>query len=355
MKAPLILPATLLLLSAACSGDSKDNKVGTQVVAPTAGASPVVSPTVIATVVPVARSKLVPENVLELKVQAYGTLANPEGLTWSSDSNQLLVHNRQSIAAVDNKEAGQLKQLASVTAPEQITDVASSGAFVTKLDDKHFNIRRISDGSVIKSVATEASFSNVSLSADGTMAAVQHQDKIAADIYQLPTGTLVRQLSGFETAAPVYGVRFTPDTKYLVWLARAQVQFQDIATGAFGPQLRHEDFVSGVALRPAGNAIATGSGKTVSIWEPGSGASQQTLEQDGIVSGVAFSPDSSLLAVSSDAGLTLWDARDATAYKKLDTRPGALRQVTFAPDSTSIGSTDANGQASIWTRQGPTK
>jgi WD40 repeat protein len=354
MKAPLVIPALLILaLSAACKEESKTASSGTSTPSPPS-ARATNSPPSQFTVTPTVRSKLAPENVLELKVEAQGTLANIEGLSWSTDSNQLLAFTRQTIAAVDNKEGGQLKQITSVTAPEEIMDVAGS-SFVTRLSPNQFNLRRIDNGSIIKTVQTETQFSNVALSRDGAMAAVQRLDKIAADLYQASSGNFVKQLSGFETAAPAYSVSFTPDSKYLIWRARAQVQFQDIATGAFGPQLRHEDFVSGVAFRPTGDAIATGSGKAVSIWEPGGGANQQTLEHDGIVSSVAYAPDGSLLAVASDAGITLWDARDATAYKRLDTKPGATWLVNFAPDGTSIGATNENGQASIWTRQGPTK
>ena len=113
------------------------------------------------------------------------------------------------------------------------------------------------------------------------------------------------------------------------------MQLQDIISGTFGPQMRHEDFVSGIAQRPGAATLATGSGTSVFIWDTASGASQQTLQQDGIVSGVSYSPDGSLMAVSSNSGVTFWDAR-TPAYTKLVTLKGNFRQLSFSPDGTAL-------------------
>ncbi len=307
--------------------------------------------------VPVARPKVTPDNAGALQIQTSGMLASIDGLSWNDDSSQLLAYNKQAVSSLADQPGAQHKTVASATAPETILGVATSGggSYVTKVDDTDFSVRHLSNGDLVKTVKTDAQFSNVVLNRDGSMAAVQRQDKIAVDLYQLPAGTLIKQLSGFETAAPVYSVRFTPDSKSLIWLARAQVQLQDIATGSFSPKIEHEDFVSGIAQRPGGNTLATGSGTSVFVWDTTTAASQQTLQQDGIVTGVTYSPDGSLMAVSSNSGLTFWDARTPT-YQKLSTLKGNYRQLSFSPDGTAVATADDTGQAEIWAAPtGPAK
>jgi len=348
MKRPLfILAIAILAFSVACSASKSKNAPE-----PTSTLSDAAKPTAVPgspTPVTVTRTKVTPENAGSLNIQTQGSLNSIEGLRWSEDSTQLLAYNQKAVSSLEDKPGAQLKTVASATGNEGIMSIATpgGGSYVTRVDNNDFSVRKLSTGDVIKTVKTDAQFSNVVLNRDGSMAAVQRQDKIAVDLYQLPAGTLIKQLSGFETAAPVYSVRFTPDSKSLIWLARAQVQLQDIITGSFSPKIEHEDFVSGLTLKPSSPTLVTGAGSSIFVWDTTTGQSQQTLPQDGIVSGVSFSPDGNLLAVSSNSGVTFWDARQP-AYVKLTTLKGNFRQVSFSPDGTALATSDETGQAEIW-------
>jgi WD40 repeat protein len=191
----------------------------------------------------------------------------------------------------------------------------------------------------------------VHVSPDGSRLAFESGVGFRVSLWDRRTRQDVRQLTGFETAAPLYGVRFSPDWSSMYWAARASMQFSEVETeragcvrslllgefsphgdrivavedgwiyatvgqasagrpqrdpgGARPPRRRHHPGGSLLARR---QLIATGLGQTIKIWNASSGTEITTLPQaGGSVHDLAFSPDQRLLMSRSEGDLIeLW-------------------------------------------------
>lgn len=73
-------------------------------------------------------------------------------------------------------------------------------------------------------------------------------DEIAVELYDISSGTLIKKLTGFQTAAPVYGATFSPDGKSVLWHARASFRLQNVADESWGSPIEFQDFIDVYSL-----------------------------------------------------------------------------------------------------------
>ncbi|KAK3367860.1 WD40-repeat-containing domain protein [Podospora didyma] len=85
---------------------------------------------------------------------------------------------------------------------------------------------------------------------------------------------------------------------------------------------------------PDGQRLASGSYKTIKIWDPTLGQCLQTLEgHDNSVQSVAFSPDGQRLASGSkDKTIKIWDPTSGQCLQTLEGHNGWVQSVAFSPD-----------------------
>jgi WD40 repeat protein len=257
---------------------------------------------------------------------------------------------------------------------------------------------------------SRADVQQVHVSPDGFRLAFESGVGFRVSIWDRRTRQDVRQLTGFETAAPLYGIRFSPDWSSMYWAARASMQFSEVGTGALGAFVpfswgefsphgdrivvvedgwiyatvgqahlldarsgatlavldHHTDsIIRAAAYSPDGRLIATGLGQTIKIWNASSGAELATLPPaGGSVHDLAFSPDQHLLLSMSEGDLVeLWvvPGRAEPAADVIGTTTaGSLAPLdslqleetatdaVFSPDGSDIAVSTASGAIWFW-------
>jgi hypothetical protein len=131
-------------------------------------------------------------------------------------------------------------------------------------------------------------------------------------IFNSETGEVERTLQWSESASPaLYGVFFSPDWRYLAWVARNSVQIMSLESGDLGPQLIHEDFVNAVSWSPDSSLLAVGAAGTVDgafvpeivIWDIQTGQPVETRGEQASIVSLSFSPDGGQLGILNSSGV----------------------------------------------------
>ncbi len=158
--------------------------------------------------------------------------------------------------------------------------------------------------------------SDLTFSPQGDQLAAANLAEFTVYFFDPHTGKEIRSLAWSEHASPaLYAVQFSPDWKYLAWVARGSVLIMDVASGQTLAALEHEDFISAVAWSGDSSLLAVGSAGTdggqmspmVYLWAVDSGRLVNRLPTTGSVLSLSFSPDGRELGVLSDGGaLQVW-------------------------------------------------
>jgi WD40 repeat protein len=186
--------------------------------------------------------------------------------------------------------------------------------------------------------------------------AVFSPDQWTATLFDVTSAEAIGTVAGFETAAPVYSV-YPAGRSRVVWIARATVQFQDVATGLFSPRLGYMEFVNTLAFSPDGEMLALSAGfkfDLIPVPSVGETAQPVTLLDQSLeaIYSTAFSPDGRLLAAGQGSHLRVWDVETHAAQADLPAGEEKLRLVSFSPDGTAIVALDNANVLHVW-RVGP--
>jgi len=282
---------------------------------------------------------------------------NPFEIKWSADSAVLGVQKQDGLSLLN---AADLSVASSVVIDEPVflLDYSAEGrSMVTTVDQITLEIRDIATGEVRQTISRESPILDAVFSPDGKTLALASSLEIGVDLWDIEQGSLRQTLKGFETAAPVYSVKFSTDGQYLIWWARASVQVMPIATGQLGPMLSHEDFVGGLALSPDGQTLAAATAGTldgefmpyIRLWNAGSGQAIGDLKTgQQIPYSISFSADGNLLAASTDAYILIWNVPDQQQVAALTNPDGLVNAVAFSPDGRTLASSSEGGQLALW-------
>jgi WD40 repeat protein len=128
-------------------------------------------------------------------------------------------------------------------AAANLLDVSSDGHTAAVLvGTDQIELLDVVTGQPLRSIKPSRQPLSALFAPDGKTLAVTLED-IAVDLWDVPSGNLLRTLSGFESAAPVYGVQWSRDGRTLIWISRATVQLMDVTTGQLGTRFSYEEFV----------------------------------------------------------------------------------------------------------------
>lgn len=314
--------------------------------APTPAPTPTPTPEVIA-----------PENATRIKETGHIEVPSVLKLVWSLQGDSIAAVSTRSVSLY-NPQSLQLIRSFSAGA-DQVLDFSADGRTVAvgKANHEVVDLINVFTGSVVRTLQPGVQFVQGIFSPDGQNLALTLASQIAVELWDTATGREVRRLTGFQTAAPVYGVAFAPDGLTLIWKARATVQLMNVATGQLGPEFRHEDFVASLAVTPDGKTLATAVAAqaggqlvgTIKLWDAQSGNEITTLTQsDGTASAMTFSPDGRLLAAASGKQIELWDTATRTRISNLTGHAANVSSLAFSPDGLTLASAGADGMIRFW-------
>jgi WD40 repeat protein len=273
-------------------------------------------------------------------------LAELQGLVWQREGAGLLAYNRTEVQLID--ASGAARSVLKTAPGESVVAVADTG-FVATQADRAITIRNVRvSTAATKRLAPTDQFSTAVISPDGSLVALTLADRIAVQLWDVEEQRLLKEFTGFQTAAPVYGVRFSPDGRALVWGSRAKVQLMDLASGSFSTAVEHEDFVGSLALTTDRLTLITAAGPKLTVWDVASGKQKLSEDQPSTIRGLALSPDNRTIAVATSQNVRLLDVTSARETGTV-AAPNA-RTLAFSQEGKQLAVSDETGLITLWRR-----
>lgn len=229
-------------------------------------------------------------------------------------------------------------------ANEPILDASSSGKnYLTTGDFKELVIQNW-ETSARKTIQVAPGFMDVKFSPDGKQILITSPDEWKAQVYDVETGSLIATITGFETAAPVYDLRYGQNNQFAVWIARATVQVSDIATNQIYPAIFHEDFVMAMDINAQGTMLATAAAAnvndeflpTIFLFDIKTGETIKQFTVEGGLFDLKFSPDGNQIACSFGNDVKLYDLEGVQQPVSFVAFSGNASRVLFSPDGTIL-------------------
>lgn len=235
-------------------------------------------------------------------------------MIWNAPDNELRILSGNGITKVNLSDPGDTSSCKFSDESYSFIKVSDSGVLAAMTEDWQRIDLYVSDCGEKPDRTIDPGFQilSFSIAKDGTSVLVNSAQEIRSVFYKIDTGEVVYDLSGFETAAPVYDSTLSGDGKYIVWHARGTFAVQNTADGSFGKTISLWDFASSYALSSDNKTLAVGiinddyENGTVMFFDP----------EKGMETGLAIlgktAPSS--LIFSAD-GSALWAADLNTVYK----------------------------------------
>ena len=316
---------------------------------PSATAEP--APTETASLEPTAEPTAAVENLPAPLFSALISSSQPNfsRMVWSADGKSLAMLASDHMVVLD---AETLQQIYAFANPSiMILDFSADGrTLLTTTDQQNLTLIDLSTNQT-RTIDTGAQFVTASFSPDGSLILVGTADNWKAEIYDAASGSLRLELTGFETAAPVYSVRFAENVTDVLWVSRAEVQLQNIASQELMPALSHEDFVNAVARAHSLDLIATSAAGTIDgnmlpivhIWDAATGEKLLQMQMPQAVVALNFSADDAILAAGAADGVHLYKTADMSEAGIITDQNNGVADVRFSPADNRLAIVDGDG------------
>ena len=161
---------------------------------------------------------------------------------------------------------------------------------------------------------------------------------------------LKKTLTGHSSS--VLSIAFSPDSNTLASGSYKTIKLWNLRTNQEIATLTgHSHFVTSVAFSPDGNTLASGSGdKTIKLWNLRRNQVIATLTgHSSPVYSVAFSPDGNTLASGSgDNTIKLWNLKTNQKIATLTGHSDTVNSVAFSPDGNTLASGSFDNTIGIW-------
>lgn len=214
-------------------------------------------------------------------------------------------------------------------------------------------------GRLVRSLTVELDVVNsLAYSPDGANLAAA----VGNNVYLLDPENGTWRFRRTEHKAPVAGVAFSPDSKYLASLSRdGAILIWDVTTGKRLKELRSADTPYCIAwgAGPGSGTLAVGATGHVHSWEdPVSAAKPRpNLDQKDVITCLAFSPDGSTLVTGSgltptanDQAAYVWSLSGNTSGTRFSGHTATLFSVACSTRDNLAASADLAGRIYLWDR-----
>lgn len=323
---------------------------------PAPTSAPTAEPTVEPTPIPTAQAAVAEEL---FKVLISSSQPNFSRIVWSRDGSRIGLIASDHAAVLD---AQTLTPIFSYADPSSmVLDLSPDGQTLLTTGDQQTLLLTDLSTNETRSLDTGAMFVSASFSPEGSLILVGTMDNWKAKIYDAASGSLRVELTGFETAAPVYSARFAENILDILWISRGEVQIQNIASGELKPAFNHEDFVSAAARAHNLALVATSAAGTLAdqfvpilyIWDADSGEKLLEIPLTQSVYALNFSADDSLLAAGSSDGVHVFKTADMSEVILLTDQSNGVVDARFSPIDQRLATLDGDGTLRVYqlTRQ----
>ncbi len=277
-------------------------------------------------------------------------------LKWAADGVTIQAITPTGVITFD---AATLTNIYTVTLADaySLMDLSPSGRYLLVTTDRtNIEIRSALDGSLINTLTPGYFIQAACFSTDSEQILVASGDAWQVQIFDRTTLVLVNTLTGFETAAPTYTAFMSANPDTVIYVARATARTQNIRTGAMGPAMSHEDFITAAAISPDGLTLITSDSGTINgnytpalfVWDVTTGAQVLVLPTLDIPHTPVYSPDGALLAVAVGGNIILWNTLDWTQAGVIASPGGNVTGLAFSPDGTALVSIAEDGILRRW-------
>lgn len=132
--------------------------------------------------------------------------------------------------------------------------------------------------------------------------------------------------------------------------ANTMASVWEVATGKHIATLENDWIISSVAFSPDGKSLATGVGKTVTLWCTKTWQSLLTLDTVRVET-LTFSPNSTRLAIGGvwpENSIQLWDVKTVQCIAEFSGHKSDVESIAFSPDNRLLASGGFDGVIYLW-------
>jgi WD40 repeat protein len=293
------------------------------------------------------------ENALDLMQSM--PISEPQRLVWSPDAANFALIGYDTLTYYAFPSLEKLYEYQSVDG-KVLLDAANDGQrFAISSNNNIIQVNNWKTGEQT-TFSVDFGFMAAKFSPDNRQLLFTLMDERAAMLVNITTGDTAAKLDGFETAAPVYDVRFAADGEHLLWFARATLQISDIESNTMGQAFNHEDFIASFTSDPQNSVVVTSAGAMeedqfkpfIFFWDPQSGELFNQMEVTQPAYSMAFSPDGKTLAISQEGEINLLDVNNQTITRAFTAHQEGISQLVFSPDGTVLSSIGSDQVIKFW-------
>lgn len=334
-------------------------------------ALPTELPTEIQTQTPVTASPgvdedvITPSNAARLEMLYSFEVPNVNLLKWSQDSKVLETRETGLDASGNSFAAARFFQIDTreqqafykVDQPVRLEDLSPDGRSALLINDNGTRIewRDLRSDEIRKTIEPGYLINTLSFNGDGSQALVSSADEFKAELYDLKSGKKDRELTGFETAAPVYSVLPGADGRTMLWVARGTLMTMDLANGSITGRYGFEDFIMGKAISPDGRWLAVAAAGTIDgdfaprvyLFDAGTNEQTQVWKTGSVAADLAFSPDGRLLFGAAGDQIEIWSLEDFAPVASLACNCERINQLAISPDGKKLAFSTSKGEVVV--------
>lgn len=278
-------------------------------------------------------------NLTPLELYSEITLDNPARIMWCTDQSCLSIIGYDYFKIVSFPGFTDLYSY-NLIEGETFLDVSPDGKSYAITNNNEDIIIRNWETSSEEIIPTGVSFMNGEFSPDGKKILVTKMDEWGAPVFDVESTQLITTLTGFETAAPIYDVRFGQNNDYAIWIARGTIQVSEIATNQIYPAIHHQDFITGFDLESSGTYLVTAAAEsinndylpTIFIYDFKTGEVINKFNTEKSIYALTISPDGSKLAYSTGDSISILNINTKDIFTHFVSENEAISQLSYSPD-----------------------